>query len=66
MEKKISQIIMEDGFYSKELPSEFNSKSLANELNQIDVSKSKLSKLGVNKWSKLIQYSVPKKINLEE
>ncbi|OJE17823.1 hypothetical protein A9490_13665 [Bacillus thuringiensis] len=61
MEKKISQIIMEDGFFSKELPSEFNSKSLADALEQLDVSKSKLSKQSVNKWSKLVQYSIPKK-----
>ncbi|WP_440650145.1 RNA-directed DNA polymerase [Bacillus subtilis] len=63
MEKKISQILMEDGFFSKELPSEFNSNSLANALEQIDVSKSKLSKQVVNKWSKLVQYSIPKKNN---
>lgn len=66
MEKKISQILMEDGFFSKELPSEFNSNSLANALEQIDVSKSKLSKQVVNKWSKLVQYSIPKKIISEE
>lgn len=61
MENNISQIILEEGFFNKELPSEFNSKALADKLNQIDVSKSKLSRKGVNRWAKLIQYSIPKK-----
>lgn len=61
MENNISENIIKEGFFNKELPSEFNSRSLADELLQIDVSKSKLSNKGVNKWAKLVQYSIPKK-----
>ncbi|UPW83553.1 RNA-directed DNA polymerase [Lysinibacillus sp. Ag94] len=62
MESNISEYIISEGFF-RDLPSEFSSYKIGNALEQLDLSPSKLSNQGVNKWSKLLQYSIPKKNN---
>ena len=61
MSNTISKFLIADGFFSKELPSEFNSKKLADSSHLIDLSKSTLSKELFSKWTKLVHFSIPKK-----
>lgn len=61
MSNTISKFITAEGFFAKELPSEFNSHSLALSSESLDLSKSKLSKKLFSRWTKLIHFSIPKK-----
>jgi hypothetical protein len=61
MTNGISDYLIREAFFAKELPSEFNSKKLSEIYNIHDLAKSKLSKNIFNKESKLINFSIPKK-----
>ncbi|MCG7436833.1 reverse transcriptase domain-containing protein [Lysinibacillus fusiformis] len=61
MSNTISKFLLADGFFAKELPSEFNSKTLSEIYNLLDLSKSALSNEIFSKWTKLVNFSIPKK-----
>lgn len=62
-EKGIAKKIISTGFFARQIPNEFISASLSENINQINLTKSKLSKEGLNKWCKLIDFSIPKNDN---
>ena len=53
--------LVSDGFFDKELPSEFSSKSLTSNLKLISIDEKTLKNGELNRWTKLIQYSIPKR-----
>ena len=58
--KDISKKIIKSGYFASQIPCEFNSTILSDNIDKLDLSKSKLSKNGLNKWCKLIDFSIPK------
>ena len=56
----LAKKIISYGYFSKEIPNEFTSEQLGILLDLIDISKSKLSKQLLSKWSKPIEFSIPK------
>lgn len=59
-EREIARKIISSGYFSNQIPGEFKSTILSNNLDKIDLSKSKLSAKGLKKWCKLIDFSIPK------
>ncbi|WP_176520298.1 RNA-directed DNA polymerase [Priestia megaterium] len=59
----IAKKIVSAGYFAKQIPGEFISNILGEYTYNIDLSKSKLSKQGLNKWCKLIDFSIPKTDN---
>ncbi|MHA7097721.1 RNA-directed DNA polymerase [Priestia aryabhattai] len=59
----IAKKIVSAGYFATQIPGEFISTSLGEFESLLDLSKSKLSKEGLNKWCKLIDYSIPKTDN---
>ncbi|PWE72166.1 hypothetical protein B1R38_18200, partial [Bacillus cereus] len=62
-QQSIAKFIIEKGFFSKDIPSEITSTILSKKMDNIDISAATLSNRGLNKWSKLVEYSIPKKDN---
>lgn len=62
-EKKIAKKILCKGYFAKQIPNEFISISLSENIDSLNLTKSNLSKEGVNKWCKLIDFSIPKTEN---
>ena len=60
VEENISKKIIASGYFANQIPCEFNSITLGDNIDKLDLSKSKLSKNGFNKWCKLIDFSIPK------
>lgn len=59
-EKEIAKKIISTGYFTSEIPNEFKSATLSENMDEIDLTVSKLSKRGLNKWCKLIDFSIPK------
>ncbi|BBI33461.1 RNA-directed DNA polymerase [Cohnella abietis] len=59
----IAEKIISQGYFPKEIPKEFTSLDIGGHVNTFDLSKEKLTKKGLNKWSKLIDFSYPKTDN---
>ncbi|MGW6666644.1 RNA-directed DNA polymerase, partial [Peribacillus sp. NPDC055009] len=60
VDKDIAKQIVSQGYFSKEIPCEFTSFFLGEHITEFDLSKSKLSNNGLKKWTKLIDFSIPK------
>ncbi|PIH57827.1 RNA-directed DNA polymerase [Paenibacillus sp. LK1] len=58
--ENIARKMLNSGFFPKEVPSEFVSATMSEKLESLDLSKSRLSSNTLNKWTKLIDISVPK------
>ncbi|CAH0309898.1 hypothetical protein SRABI96_04943 [Peribacillus sp. Bi96] len=63
-EKGIAKKIISTGYFASQIPGEFKSTTLSENIDVLDLTKSKLSKEGLNKWCKLIDFSIPKTENL--
>ncbi|OEF98277.1 reverse transcriptase domain-containing protein [Desulfuribacillus alkaliarsenatis] len=63
IEKEIAKKIISKGYFARQIPSEFESTALSEIIDGLDLTKSKLSKEGLNKWCKLIDFSIPKTVN---
>ncbi|WP_141228302.1 reverse transcriptase domain-containing protein [Anaeromicrobium sediminis] len=57
---ELSKRIVAYGYFSNEIPKEFTSEQLGCSLDLIDTSDSRLSKKLKNKWSKAIEFSIPR------
>jgi hypothetical protein len=55
----IAEKIISQRYFPKEIPKEFTSLDIGAHVNTFDLSKEKLTKKGLNKWSKLIDFSYP-------
>ncbi|MBF0706032.1 hypothetical protein IQ283_05375 [Alkalihalobacillus hwajinpoensis] len=60
---EIAKKIISSGYFASQIPSEFNSTTLSEIIDSLDLTKSRLSKEGLNKWCKLIDFSIPKTEN---
>ncbi|MCM3122887.1 MULTISPECIES: RNA-directed DNA polymerase [unclassified Mesobacillus] len=61
--KEIAKKIISSGYFASQIPGEFKSTSLSENIDILDLTKSRLSKEGLNKWCKLIDFSIPKTEN---
>ena len=61
---EVAKKILSAGYFSKELTKIFTSNELAEKYKEIKITNSELTKKGLNKWCKLIDYSIPKNNNL--
>lgn len=61
--EEITKKIISKGYFAKQIPSEFKSTSLSEHIEKLNLTKSKLSKVGLNRWCKLIDFSIPKNEN---
>lgn len=59
MTTDIAKLIIEIGFFGKELPSDFSSSTLSSKVSSIDLSNAVLPQNINKKWTKLIHFSVP-------
>ncbi|WHY72378.1 RNA-directed DNA polymerase [Fictibacillus enclensis] len=62
-DKQIAKKILSSGYFASQIPGEFKSTSLCESLDNLDLTKSRLSKEVLNKWCKLIDFSIPKTEN---
>ncbi|MCY8663243.1 RNA-directed DNA polymerase [Bacillus haynesii] len=62
-EKEIAKKIISSGYFASQIPGEFKSTTLSENIDKLELTKSRLSKDGLNKWCKLIDYSIPKTEN---
>ncbi|WP_160804471.1 hypothetical protein [Virgibacillus halodenitrificans] len=62
-EKEVARKIILNGYFADQIPSEFKSNALSRCVDNLDLSKSRLSKKGLNKWCKLMEFSIPKTDN---
>ncbi|MEH7457335.1 RNA-directed DNA polymerase, partial [Bacillus sp. JJ1127] len=62
-EKEIARKIVSTGYFASQIPGEFKSTILSKYIDVLDLTKSRLSKEGLNKWCKLIDFSIPKTDN---
>lgn len=60
VETEIAKKIISEGYFPIQIPDEFTSTELGNCIDVLDLTKSKLSKVVLNKWCKLIDFSIPK------
>lgn len=61
--QEIAKKIISTGYFAPQIPGEFNSLALSENLDSLTLTKSKLSKEGLNRWCKLIDFSIPKSEN---
>jgi hypothetical protein len=59
----IAKKIISSGYFASQIPGEFKSTTLSEIIDILDLTKSRLSKEGLNKWCKLIDFSIPKTEN---
>ncbi|MEK3871065.1 MULTISPECIES: RNA-directed DNA polymerase [unclassified Paenibacillus] len=60
---EIARKIIAKGYFAKEIPCEFKTTKLSECIDELDLTQSNLSKKGLNKWCKLIDFSTPKSEN---
>ncbi|MFD2211723.1 RNA-directed DNA polymerase [Virgibacillus halophilus] len=59
-EREIAKKIILSGYFANQIPGEFKSTTLSDNMDSLDLTKSRLSKKGLNKKCKLIDFSIPK------
>jgi hypothetical protein len=62
-EKEIAKKIISSGYFASQIPGEFKSTILSENIDILDLTKSRLSKEGLNRWCKLTDFSIPKTDN---
>lgn len=62
-ENEIAKKIIATGYFANQIPCEFRSIALSEIINKLDLTKSRLSNNGFNKWCNLIRFSIPKTEN---